>query len=275
MGGNTNRTPQDSDLLVPFEIASISKEYLEYYKIRRNNFFASIQQFPSMWKYFMLLDRIWLRGFEDLNVASAPERMFPLLLYINAHAKLRIAIELAFSGCLAEARSILRDGIEFVAHAHSMLTDPTLQKVWLSKNDGRPDLEAFRDAFERNKKTNAFRGLDELHKAWGDLSETGSHANINALIDRFEIQETATHVEYKIRYTGVAPDFWEKSIFLLLQFCTLMEAILFRDYNTRLNLDVNLVRMREEAALLWADVSKNLIAKHNLKPPPAPLIHMP
>jgi hypothetical protein len=196
--------------------------------------------------------------------------LFPVLLFINAHAKIRLSIELAFSGCMAESRSLMRDAIEFVAHAHSMLADPLLQKVWLSKNEGKTHLDAFKNAFEANKKKGLFKGLEQLHGFWSDLSETGSHANLNALIDRFQIHETETHFEYKINYTGVAPDMWEKSVFLLLQACTLMEAEFFSDYYSRLNLDIDLIGMRQEALDLWKEISRSLIKKYNLKPPPSP-----
>jgi hypothetical protein len=274
MSSAPKKGPEDKDLLLPFEQFSFSREYLQYYKIRRNNLFASIQNFQPMWKYFMLLDKIWLREVEDLYTAKSPERMFPILLFINAHAKMRLSIELAFSGCMAESRSLMRDAIEFVAHAHSMLADPMLQKVWLSKNDSKTHLNAFKDAFEANKKKGLFKGLEHLHGFWCDLSETGSHANLNALVDRFQIYETETHLEYKISYTGVKPDMWEKSVFLLLQVCTLMEAVFFADYDTRLNLDIELVRMRQEAARMWAEISNNLIKKYNLKPPSAPAAHI-
>src|SRR3990170_9059758 len=127
---NRRNEPQEGDLLVPFEIQNIPARYREYYRVKRNNFFASIQRFPEMWKYYVLLDEIWLREIDVLNPLN-DTRAFPLLLYINAHAKVRISIELGFSGCMAEARSILRDAVEFVAHAHAMLADPELQKVWL------------------------------------------------------------------------------------------------------------------------------------------------
>ena len=86
---------------------------------------------------------------------SAPNRAFPVMLYINAHAKLRIAIELAFAGCTPEARSILRDAVEFVAHAHHMLDDPMLQTVWLNKLD---DEKAFKSEFWYSKRRDCLRG---------------------------------------------------------------------------------------------------------------------
>jgi hypothetical protein len=102
------------------------------------------------------------------------------------------AFELALAGCLAEGRSILRDAIEFVAHAHTMLRDPKLQTVWLSKNEER---QAFSDAFQRHKKEGIFRGLEELHRTWGQLSEIGSHATLNSICDRFTATESCLPVQ--------------------------------------------------------------------------------
>ena len=125
--------PQETDILVPFEIQNIPAEYRRYYAMKRNNLFASIQQVPDLWNCYHMLDQIWFREFEDLNTTTNPGRMFPLLLYFNAHAKIHVALELAFSGCLAEARSILRDGIEFVAHAHAMCIDTHSRKYGLKR----------------------------------------------------------------------------------------------------------------------------------------------
>ena len=62
-----------------------------------------------MWKYYILLDEIWLREIGDLQPPGNVNRFFPLLLFSNARVKIRNSIELALPGCLAEARSILRD----------------------------------------------------------------------------------------------------------------------------------------------------------------------
>lgn len=69
---------------------------------------------------------------------------------------------MALSGCLAEARSILRDGVKCVAQAHFMLSDPKLQKVWLSKYDGKAEEKAFEQAFKHKKASQLFKGLAEL-----------------------------------------------------------------------------------------------------------------
>jgi hypothetical protein len=265
--------PSETDLLVPFEIQNLPADYREYYKIKRNNFFASIQGFPEMWRYYILLDAIWLREFDVLKPARDPERMFPLLLYFNAHAKIRVSIELALSGCLAEARSILRDAVEFVAHAHKMLSDPELQKVWLSKNE---EEQAFKDAFERHKKEGLFKGLDELYESWGQLSEMGSHAAMNAICDRFEQVESADHIEFRLKYCGVELRMWGMSLFSMLLTCFTMEQTMFRDYQSRLELDDRLIRMHSEFDRYKEQLRKTLIARYNVpRPAPKSPIHTP
>ena len=272
--------PQETDLLVPFEIQNFPSEYREYYKIKRNNLFSSIQNRPDLWTCFHMLDQIWRREFDDLETATDRARMFPLLLYFNAHAKMRVALELAFSGCLAEARSILRDGIEFVAHAHAMCSDSALQKVWLAKNDGEAALEAFKDAFERHKKTGLFNGLPELHKTWGELSETGSHANPSAIADRFVHVSADEHIEFRLKYTGADPKLMVLMPFSLLLTCSTMEHTLFTDYDGRLKLDNQLMQMRAGFERYKESLREHIKQQFNLTPPggvhqPKPTIYRP
>ena len=277
---NSKSGPQETDLLVKFEINNIPSEYREYYAIKRNNLFASIQGFHEMWDYYIRLDRIWMREFSDLKAARDAGRMFPLLLYFNAHAKMRVSMELAFSGCMAEARSILRDSVEFVAHAHTMVNDPDLQKTWLSKNDGKAALEAFKDAFERHKKAGVFNGLDELHKSWGELSETGSHANLNAMADRFVQVTSDEHIEFRLNYTGLEPKLWALYLFSMLLTCFTMEQTLFNDYDSRLKLDDELRRMHDDFERYKEQLREKLKVRYGLEPPggihvPRPTIYRP
>jgi len=211
----------------------------------------------------MLLDRRWLREFQDAKVASDPNRMFPLILYFNAHAKIRVGMELALSGCMAEARSILRDAVEFVAHAHHMLSDPALQLNWLAKNDQE---EAFKDAFERNKKIGLFKGPDELHKTWGDFSETGSHANINAMCDRFATADKNGEFEWQLRYCGIDERMWGMQLFWMLLACFVMEQTFFVDYESRLKFDDTLLTMRAEFETQKERLRRKLIVRYNVQP---------
>lgn len=145
------QNPSEEELLADFE-RELPTKYKDYYIAKRHNFHAGIKGFSELWDMYMALDAIFLRDFDDLSTARDPNRTFPVALYINSHAKMRIAIELAFQGCLSEARSVLRDAIECVAHPHYMLTDPELQKVWLSKDDDQLNKNAFARAFEKEKK---------------------------------------------------------------------------------------------------------------------------
>ena len=204
-----------------------------------------------------------------------------MILYFNAHAKIRVSIELAFTGCMSEARSILRDAIEFVAHAHWMLGDPELQKTWLNKNDNDA-LKAFKDAFEHFKRDRVFKGLDELYKTWGELSETGSHANINATVDCFVQATDDKNIEFRLNYTGVeSRRLWETMIFTMLLTCSTMENVFFRDYEDRLKLDDTLMKMRGDCDRLKEHLRQTLIARYKLQPPggvhqpPKPIIFRP
>ncbi len=181
---------------------------------------------------------------------------------------MRVAIELAFTGCMAEARSILRDAIEFVAHAHATVSDPELQKKWLSKNNDKAALKAFKEAFEWHKTQGLFKGLDELHRTWKKLSEAGSHASIDALVDRFVPITSDGHIEFRLNYTGVEDTkLWAKSLFSMLLTCFTMEQTFFGDYQQRLKLDDQLVRMRTEFGKYKEKVRRTLIAHFKVEPP--------
>lgn len=263
----SQRQPQESDLLVQFESEHIPADYKEYYKAKRNNLWSSIQNFPEMWKYYVLLDEIWLREFGDLKPPGNANQLLPLILFFNAHAKIRISIELALSGCLAEARSILRDGVESVAHGHRMLTDPQLKTVWLNKNE---DEEAFKDAFERCKKAGLFKGLEELHRAWGQLSETGSHPTLNSLCDRFVVVKSDDgSKEWRYNYCGIEQRMWAMSLFSMLLTCFTMEQTFFNDYESRLELDYVLVEMRKRFERYKEEVREDLKIRYKVEPPPS------
>jgi hypothetical protein len=259
----------EGDILVPFEVQNLPAYYKEYYKAKRQNFFASIQLFPEMWTYYLSLDKIWFREFEDLKPPlNDANKLFPLIIFFNSHAKMRLSIELALSGCMAEARSILRDAVECVAHAHRMLSDPNLQLTWLSKNDGTIEEKAFKKAFEYNKKEELFKGLEELHETWRQLSETGVHTTLNSLCDRFKISENPDGTrEWALIYCGVGQQTWAMSLFSMLLTCFTMERTLFADYESRLRLDYELVRMRTKFEFYKEQLRQKMIARYNVKPP--------
>lgn len=111
------RQPTEDDLLLPFEKRCLHGDYREFFKTKRNNYFATIQAFPGVWRCFELLDDIWMREFDDLQKLRNVKGMLPAILFMNAHAQFRVAWELGFSCCIGEAWNVLRSGIESVAHA--------------------------------------------------------------------------------------------------------------------------------------------------------------
>lgn len=257
----------ERDLLVDFEIKNLPDEYREYYKIKRNNFFASIQTYPELWTFFCRLDEIWKRDLMDLEVGIRAETAFPLMLYINAHSKMRISVELAFSMCLQESRSVLRDAVESVAHAHHMLRDPANLRVWLEKDDPDGDA-AFKRVFQANKATNLFKGLDELHEKFGELSEAGSHPTLQSFYNKVTIRTTASSKGMVLSYTG-AEDArgFALELFSRLLTCFVMERTLFDDYELRLKLDPQLMRMRQEFEAYTEHLRQHMIKKYDVKPP--------
>jgi hypothetical protein len=266
-GAGMGREPQEADLLVKFEIENIPAEYRDYYAKKRNNLFARIQGYPALWRLYQQLDEIWIREFADLRSRRETYSMLPLLCCMNCHAKIRVSLELAFSDCLAEARSILRDAIEFLAHAHTMLSDVNLQTTWLDKVNGKQEEEAFKDAFERNKKRGLFNGLEELHKTWGQLSEVGSHANATAMAERFAQIYSGDNVDFRLNYTGTETKVWVLTVFNMLLTCFTMEDTFFVDYNDRLKLDAELLRKRAAFERAKEQLRASVIRQFQLSPP--------
>jgi hypothetical protein len=182
---------------------------------------------------------------------------------------------------MEEARSILHDAVEFLAHAHAMIGDLELQKTWLSKNDGKPSLEEFKRAFEEHTKEGIFKGLDELHKTWRELSETGSHANINALVDRFVQVTSGDHIKFRLNYTGLEARMRALLSFTMLLTCATMEQSFFNDYEGRLKLNSDLMRMRGEFDRYKERLRQTLItrcavrAPGGIHPAPRPTIYRP
>lgn len=264
------RPPTESDLLTGFELLNLRGDYREYFKTKRNNFFATMQELPDLWKCFQLLDQIWIRQFNDLQNLGDTKQMLPGLLFMNAHAKFRIAMELGFCCCLGEAWDILRGAIESVAHAHKLVREPHLMKVWLEKDDGKRAAEAFKDTFERNKKESLFpaqHGLDKLHTIYSQFSEWGTHTTVASIAQKFATCETSSHVEWKLNYTGAEPQVLTTSLFLMLVASALMERAFYGTYEARLQFDTELNRMRsslrEEAGIIRA----RTIKQFNLRPP--------
>lgn len=261
---------EEKDLLVKFEQANIPPHYKSYYLTKRYNLFATIQQFAYLWNCQMLLDRILSREFEMMTELRDPKLMLPMVLFMNAHAKMRVAFELGSIGCLSEAHSILRDAIESVAHGNRIASDPVLLKPWIEKNDGSAALEAFKKEFEHEKAKRLFDGLPELHQLWKQFSEFGSHTNLNSIVTRFGIETTATHLQYRMNYCGAEPNIAAQSLLEMILGFDQMENVIFKVCQDRLKLDPELGRMRAQFVREREQVRAQVIKTYNVQPPSRP-----
>ena len=153
-----------------------------------------------------------------------------------------------------------------------MLRDPMLQITWLDKATQE---EAFKNAFEHNKKQGLFNGMKELHEKWGELSEMGSHATPLALVERFVITNTPGGQRWSVNYSGGEPRLWAMGLFSMLLTCFVMENTFFNDYKTRLELDSKLMQMRRDFLTYKERLRRVLIARYDVPPPPQPLVHVP
>jgi hypothetical protein len=80
----------ESELLVRFERDNLPPDYKDYYLTKRQNFFTSIQGFRGIWNLFVFLDEIWRREIDDVKIMRDINKMFPMILFLNAHAKSRV-----------------------------------------------------------------------------------------------------------------------------------------------------------------------------------------
>jgi len=259
--------PTEQDLLVDFERKHIPAHYKPYYLNKRHNFFMTIDQFPYVWNCFMHLDEIVLREFDTMQRLRDPNLMFPMILFMNAHQKVRVAFELGCSTCLTEAHSIMRDAIESAAHGNRLASDPKLLKVWLEKNDGKSAKEIFKREFEDHKATRLFDGLPELHKLWKQFSDFGSHTNFNSIVSRFVFNKTATDMEFRFNYVGVEPAVLVQALFEMVLVFNEIERVLFSFNKSRLQLDAALVGMRNRFDKEKEDTRQYIIKTFNVQRP--------
>lgn len=263
--------PTEKDLLVEFEQQQIPEHYKPYYLPKRHNLFATIRQLPYIWNCFMNLDKIVLGEFEVMQRLREPSLMLPMMLLMNAHSKIRIAFELGCCTCIPEAHSLLRDAIESAAHGHRLASDPQLLKAWIEKNDSEAAKKVFRQEFEHNKATQLFDGLPELHKLWGQFSEFGSHININSIVSRFVITQTATDLQYELNYLGVSsPSMLAMVLFEIVLVFGEIEKIIFKLGKSRLELDAQLLDQRTRFGKEREAVRQCIIKTFKVQPPSTP-----
>jgi hypothetical protein len=110
-------------MLLPLERKALPEHYRRSYVAKRQEFFCNIQHTYELWRYFQMLDWNFRKELDHMSRLGGQESASPLALFSKAHAKIRIAIELAFARCTEEARPIMRDAIRLAVCAHRLRVD--------------------------------------------------------------------------------------------------------------------------------------------------------
>jgi hypothetical protein len=90
------------------------------------------------------------------------------------------------------------------------------------------------------------------------------------------------HIEHRLTYTGPEDsEMWAKELFSMLLTCATMEHTFFNDFESRLKLDNELMRMRGEFDKYKEHLRQVLIARYKVPPPggiyppPKPTVYRP
>jgi hypothetical protein len=130
------------------------------------------------------------------------------ILLLNAHASLRAALGLAFSGQLLPVFMTLRGSIESALYANAMVRKPELQDVWRNRDSDERARQKCRDEFTAKK---MFRYLSEAHdQAFADRVQDlydstidfGAHPNNRSLISSTRIEDLGTG-EHELSFTYI------------------------------------------------------------------------
>lgn len=124
------------------------------------------------------------------------------ILLLNAHASLRAAMRLAFSGQILPVFMTLRGSIESALYANAMVSNTELEEVWLKRENDEKTRQTCRKEFTVGK---MFHYLSKAHdQGFSDMLQDhydstidfGAHPNNRSLISstRIEALSTDKHV---------------------------------------------------------------------------------
>jgi hypothetical protein len=224
----------DADLF-PFEQERFHAAYQSYFKGKRQNFFRSMTEFKDLWEALQLLNDIWMRELSNLEHLRDEAQMLPKLLFSSAHSRFLTAVELGFSCCIGDAYSVLRDGIEAVAHAHKICVEPATASAWAFKHKGKGEETAYKKIFEEKKKEALFpeqHGMRQLHSYYAQFSEIATHSSIKSIGKNFEDASTGETMKWIFHYFETTPQRVALFLLTLLQISSHMEEAFFGCFET-------------------------------------------
>ena len=237
--------------------------------------------FPEIWKGFEMLDGLWSRSLDNLAPTHDQKRILPVLLFFNAHARIRIAFELGFSRCFPEALGTLRSAIESAAYGYQFSSHPYEfpKRTSPSVPGGTANIDQERNKLTRQIKSafnktgkNLFepeRDLGQLKKLWQKCSERGSHLTFPALSLRAMRQlgnGDATGRRLIFLYSDAPRPAAQALLTLFLDCGYAMHVVLYKSFESRLKLDPDLPRLCGEFLQVRGKVVQQLQASASNKP---------
>jgi len=262
-------TLPEEELMLPYERKIMREPWLEYFKVKRQSWLATIQNFPDLWNTFLKLDEIFVLEIEDCRNLRDMKQLLPQLLFIKSHQSIRVAAEVGFSTHLTQAFDLARAAIETAAFAHKIHREPGLDTVFMCKDDGRAELEAFKDAFLRRKKENLFPDrfafLVKMHDSYRHFSETGTHTTVSSFAQHYKESEDAEYIYKYITYTEANPQDIAMSVYWIISTFSDIEEAFHDAFSSRLSLDDQLQAMRRKFESEKRTVAKALLEKFGIK----------
>jgi hypothetical protein len=237
----------DLTLLTAFERENLQGRYKQHLLNQRHNWRANFYNFRPLWDCLMLIDEIWSRELEGMSEGVMKElnEAYAVLLFVAAHAKVRVALDLFFSDFIMEAYSIMREVIEFVVHGCRLLSRPDLMGVWLNRDKDAASLQRWKEEFWFGKENRLFEGLPELYVAWKLCSENASHAHSGVLHQRI-YGPGSEKGQVPVNYSGVHPQILAVVLFGMLQMLENLEFRMFERAGPLLRLDTELQQLRDK-----------------------------
>lgn len=261
--------PKGESVLHRFEqeVTASAADYHEYFEAKRQNFFATVQKFPDLWKWFLALDAVWRDELKALSILREPHESLVVVFFLSAHAEFRVALELGFSCCLREAWNVLRSAIESSVHGFKIVRQPELAEVWLRKGDSKEARKRFDKFFTHDKEVELFPkglGLTKLHEYWSHFSEWG-HTTTEGMAARVTMGVNEEPFVYA-HYFQIEPKVLAMSLSQMLLAAVQIEKVLFRSFK-RFQLDIRLEPRRNEVDAIGKRTCQEVIAQFNIQPP--------
>lgn len=146
-------------------------------------------------KFLGAIDSLYMEFIQD---AGGIKPATASILLVNAHASLRAAMGLAFSGQLLPVFMALRGSIESALYANAMVQNPELQEVWLNRDRSENGRQICRNEFTAGKMFISLTQAqdrefsDRLREAYDATIDFGAHPNNRLLLSSTHIETLGT-----------------------------------------------------------------------------------